>query len=1413
MLLDRIDIDTHGPLQRVELGPFSEQINVVNAPEGSGKTALTRFLRDALVERKYPLGMLSSSTGRVVFAGRHGLVHYYREQDGTAHGRQTIQYEPRGADPVNFGVELTGWLQNISDSNDAELAIQAFRIPEAIVDCVITDSAVTNVARVVSACVRSGLDNQKSCGLEQAAVATPISSVRTDLNHSAKTRAETATAFEDHAPHDAGASTQTLRNHLGTDAFTTPLANNADGQRTVKQIRADLADIEAELANLQSVAGPLEETEHASLLSRRSWLTQCLNDDPCLNDQSKVAVYDSFASRPTAGIRTNLKSSRVSHSAETQQDVLRDSESERKRQSHLQSRLRELHDRARTLRSKRNQLRSRLSDLSKRPFQPRESVHGTKPTTTDRTQKQRQLEEIDAQVIHWQRAQMEVAALQHCLLTGKSGTTPTSSPVDERSLRRMRLNRFLHTLDKPHSSDGKVATAENTPVARGRDSINQHVLLATRQVDWLVDRYTGPDRASRSWFEQDQSIPGTATTLSATLRTIRDVLRQIHTYNQRQPTTASHPPMHELSLARRCEQWLLSAIKQLKRHRDEVLRRTHTHNDLAAPEWSASRNHQLETWDRERKDRVAELESVTLSLDICLTEAAEIRRSMQNGRLNVRGTSNTQLAWLNEERGRTDQEHADQEHADHEHAAQEHADHESARSNRELLIKELQEVDTRISSLSRAKWLRTRRTQLLNELGFPGRKTTPSSTLAHQASRWLIRLTGGRLQRIEWSTEKVTTTPTERLGAERGVIEIDGKDAIECPKFDKACAVLAVRMAAGELLAHTGHHVPLVIETLDEVERQLHDRCIDHAQASTPFARHSVNGAFTAALHDYASDGRQLLVLTSSEHLTDQLRRVGSRIEQIHSERIVHPHRPLWKSSYASENYVGPHPHTYGLRDVPEEVIPMKGSNNMPNVNANQHFDMAWQDTQGNSVNATHQSSGSVPSESTDWASDGSLHRDGYYYTDTYSTIESPNAQNAVAGNPSMASDQCPSTGKEDIRMSHNRNVSTAAPASPFFLSVDSPIDQGPSIDAVAAARLRGLQVSHVVHLMQQDPCRLADALGLANVEPNTIRRWQAECRLVCRVPNLRGFDARILVACGITTPATLAATPPITLLHKVETFLATERGQQLLLSGSSHELARITGWIATANSKGLGSQTDRSNNQFARSSKTETKTSNPGDRQSPATRHGTDFAPALKRNRRGEHTRRQKRKHAEANHKPETNRTRVVQFEQNAAVDGQTPNTATEVETEIRELRFYLQQDAPVVDAPSIGERMEERLQAIGIYTIQDLLDGDAEQIAEQLDHRRVDADTVLQWQQQTTMVCCIPMLRGHDAQLLVAADIVTPEDLAGWDAEELFQIIDPIARSKEGKRILRGGNLPDLEEITDWINFSQHNRKLQAA
>lgn len=40
----------------------------------------------------------------------------------------------------------------------------------------------------------------------------------------------------------------------------------------------------------------------------------------------------------------------------------------------------------------------------------------------------------------------------------------------------------------------------------------------------------------------------------------------------------------------------------------------------------------------------------------------------------------------------------------------------------------------------------------------------------------------------------------------------------------------------------------------------------------------------------------------------------------------------------------------------------------------------------------------------------------------------------------------------------------------------------------------------------------------------------------------------------------------PGQLLEKVEAFLATERGRQILRSGTSFELSRITSWIAAAN-------------------------------------------------------------------------------------------------------------------------------------------------------------------------------------------------------------------------------------------------------
>lgn len=145
--------------------------------------------------------------------------------------------------------------------------------------------------------------------------------------------------------------------------------------------------------------------------------------------------------------------------------------------------------------------------------------------------------------------------------------------------------------------------------------------------------------------------------------------------------------------------------------------------------------------------------------------------------------------------------------------------------------------------------------------------------------------------------------------------------------------------------------------------------------------------------------------------------------------------------------------------------------------------------------------------------------------------------------------------------------------------------------------------------------------------------------------------------------------------------------------------------------------------------------------------------------------------------------------------------------------LRFYLQRSDDVVDAPSIGPRMASRLNDVGVYTVDDLLQSDAASVAETMAHRRVDEDTVVAWQQQATLVCRIPMLRGHDAQFLVAAGMTTAEEVMSANATALFKDVDAIANSNEGKRIARGGSLPDLDEVNQWIHYANQSRELVAA
>ena len=144
---------------------------------------------------------------------------------------------------------------------------------------------------------------------------------------------------------------------------------------------------------------------------------------------------------------------------------------------------------------------------------------------------------------------------------------------------------------------------------------------------------------------------------------------------------------------------------------------------------------------------------------------------------------------------------------------------------------------------------------------------------------------------------------------------------------------------------------------------------------------------------------------------------------------------------------------------------------------------------------------------------------------------------------------------------------------------------------------------------------------------------------------------------------------------------------------------------------------------------------------------------------------------------------------------------------------RFYLEMSSPVVDAPSIGPKMSEKLAKIGIVYVNDFLNRKAQWIADKLSESKLTIDTLRTWQAQSSLMCQVPGLRGHDAQLLVACDITTPEQIRSYSPSDLLAVVGPFAESREGQRMLRSANAPDLDEVQNWISWAREARHLKVA
>jgi outer membrane biosynthesis protein TonB len=144
---------------------------------------------------------------------------------------------------------------------------------------------------------------------------------------------------------------------------------------------------------------------------------------------------------------------------------------------------------------------------------------------------------------------------------------------------------------------------------------------------------------------------------------------------------------------------------------------------------------------------------------------------------------------------------------------------------------------------------------------------------------------------------------------------------------------------------------------------------------------------------------------------------------------------------------------------------------------------------------------------------------------------------------------------------------------------------------------------------------------------------------------------------------------------------------------------------------------------------------------------------------------------------------------------------------------RFYLDLSMPVEKAPSIGAKTAAVLEKQGIETVGDLLSIDPDRLADRIKDPHIDSYTILTWQMQADLCCTVPSLRGHDAQILTACGISHRDELASARADALLHKVDSFVITPAGERILRGGERPDLKEVSHWISCANQPPQAKAA
>ena len=134
-----------------------------------------------------------------------------------------------------------------------------------------------------------------------------------------------------------------------------------------------------------------------------------------------------------------------------------------------------------------------------------------------------------------------------------------------------------------------------------------------------------------------------------------------------------------------------------------------------------------------------------------------------------------------------------------------------------------------------------------------------------------------------------------------------------------------------------------------------------------------------------------------------------------------------------------------------------------------------------------------------------------------------------------------------------------------FYLEMSSNVVDAPSIGPKTARRLAKIKVKTVSDLLALDPEQASAKIGQRYITPTVITAWQDQARLVCQIPQLRGHDAAVLVACGLRDPVKIASSDPNDLFSVIEPFVESSDGQRIIRNGKNPDLNEIKDWIEWA--------------------------------------------------------------------------------------------------------------------------------------------------------------------------------------------------------------------------------------------------------